>query len=162
MMVTGVEFTIGLAVMQSIASSVLKLDASFSSNRDGIVTAVSGSGMIVAQWHGTSGLWDIAPQLAALYLRFKSLRQVGMHGAPLHVVLLVVPYPSMVIIQPPEPLASVLCRNPVLSTPTTQLASLVCSRCAYPAWAGGSFQGMMAASKTTGMPCSGWGIPSAP
>lgn len=60
-----------MAIRQSLASDVVKLDATFNNMSTGTVTVMTGEGLIAAQWHSCKSLWEVSPNLAALGLRFK-------------------------------------------------------------------------------------------
>jgi hypothetical protein len=62
---------------KSVAGPIVKLDACFNNNSDGVITLATGHGFIAGQWHGTSSVRDVLPNLAAVGLRMKSLGQVS-------------------------------------------------------------------------------------
>ena len=66
------------ALMMSMASPIIKCDAAFNNNKDGIITVMTGPGFIVGFFMGTSSYYDVAPSLAAMSLRFTALKQVGL------------------------------------------------------------------------------------
>lgn len=64
-------------VQHNWASHVLKLDAGFKLCKQGLVTVMSGEGIIMASYCGTSSFWDLAGPLTALGLRSKHLGKVS-------------------------------------------------------------------------------------
>jgi hypothetical protein len=62
--------------MQSLASHIIKADAAFNNNKDGIISLLTGPGFVTGCFMGTSSYYDVAANLAAMYQRFVALKQV--------------------------------------------------------------------------------------